>query len=78
MLISVKKVIAPLFSAHTPLNMMGRDILYLLKANIVCAQDGVHVSFHDVDSTLIQYADDLLICSPSECEKDSLAGTRGA
>ncbi|KAL7405155.1 hypothetical protein ABVT39_024601, partial [Epinephelus coioides] len=48
MLIAGKVICAPLlYSAHTPVNLLGRDILCPLKAKIMCTQDGLYLDFPD-------------------------------
>ncbi|XP_046894207.1 uncharacterized protein LOC124479489 [Hypomesus transpacificus] len=48
MQIEGKTIVAPLlYSAHTPINLLGRDILCILKANIVCTQRGLQIEFHE-------------------------------
>ncbi|CAI5657156.1 unnamed protein product [Oreochromis niloticus] len=46
MMVSGKSIVAPLlYSADTPINLMGRDILCPLKAKIMCTPDGLYVDF---------------------------------
>lgn len=46
MLIAGKVIFALLlYSAHTPVNLLGRDILCPLKAKNMCAQDGLYLDF---------------------------------
>lgn len=46
MLIAGRTIVAPLlYSDSTPINLLGRDILCPLKANIMCTQDGLYVDF---------------------------------
>nr|XP_033494259.1 uncharacterized protein LOC117264429 isoform X1 [Epinephelus lanceolatus] len=48
MLIAGKVICTPLlYSAHTPVNLLGRDILCPLKAKIMCTQDGLYLDFPD-------------------------------
>ncbi|KAL7384070.1 hypothetical protein ABVT39_023561 [Epinephelus coioides] len=48
MLVAGKTICAPLlYSAHTPVNLLGRDILCPLKAKIMCTQDGLYLDFPD-------------------------------
>ncbi|KAL7383993.1 hypothetical protein ABVT39_022082 [Epinephelus coioides] len=48
MLIAGKVIFAPLlYSAHTPVNLLGRDILCPLKTKIMCTQDGLYLDFSD-------------------------------
>ena len=48
MLIAGKTVLAPLlYSANTPINLLGRDILCPLKAKNMCTQDGLYLDFPD-------------------------------
>ncbi|KAL7374813.1 hypothetical protein ABVT39_007504 [Epinephelus coioides] len=43
-----KVICAPLlYSAYTPVNLLGRDILCPLKAKIMCTQDGLYLDFPD-------------------------------
>ncbi len=48
MLIQGKPIITPLLhTANTSLNLLGRDILCSLKAQIMCTADGVHINVPD-------------------------------
>ena len=52
MQIEGKTIVAPLlYSAHTPINLLGRDILCILKANIACTQSGLRMEFHEDPTT---------------------------
>lgn len=48
MLITGKVIFAPLlYSTHTPVNLLGRDILCPLKTKIMSTQDGLYLDFSD-------------------------------
>lgn len=48
MLIAGKVIFAPLlYSTHTPVNLLGRDILCPLKTKIMSTQDGLYLDFSD-------------------------------
>lgn len=40
-----------LYSADTPINLLGSDILCPLRTNIMCTQDGLYVAFPDEPPT---------------------------
>ena len=48
MKIEGKTIVAPLlYLAHTPINLLRKYILCILKANIVCTQSGLRVEFQE-------------------------------
>lgn len=54
--VAERKLRTSLFSNNTPINILGRDVLCVLKANITCTQRGLQVDFPDNEECTIMSA----------------------